>query len=119
MSSNASRLAFVVSLLLPKLLVAPEPLAASTLTVTNLGDSGAPGQLRTLMNLAALGDTIVIPAGTITLTGTVGENANVGGEPRPASSGFRAGGNAHDTGVTSKHQASRHLIRRLLGLRPA
>ena len=35
---------------------------AATLTVTDFGDSGAPGQLRTLINQAEPGDTIVIGA---------------------------------------------------------
>ncbi len=54
--------------------------SAATLTVTDLGDTGAPGQLRTLINAAAPGDTILIPAGTITLKGPAGEDANAGGD---------------------------------------
>ena len=53
---------------------------AAIRTVTDLGDNGAPGQLRTLMSAAAFGDTIIIPAGTITLTGASGENANASGD---------------------------------------
>ncbi len=43
------------------------PASAATLTVTDLGDTGAPGQLRTLIKTAAPGDTTIIPAGTINL----------------------------------------------------
>jgi predicted outer membrane repeat protein len=42
--------------------------AATTLTVTDCGDSFAAGQLRTLLMAAAPGDTILIPGCTITLT---------------------------------------------------
>jgi hypothetical protein len=56
------------------------PAAAATLSVTDLGDNGAPGQLRTLINAAAPGDTVVIPAGTITLTGVANEDANASGD---------------------------------------
>ena len=45
--------------------------SAATVTVTNCGDSGAPGQLRTLINnnnARAGGDVIEVPACTITLT---------------------------------------------------
>jgi len=49
---------------------APRPArAGTTLEVTDLGDSGAPGQLRTLIADAAPGATIVIPRGTIELRG--------------------------------------------------
>ena len=54
--------------------------AASVLVVSDLGDSGAPGQLRTLINAAAPGDTIVVPPGTIVLTGASGEDANAKGD---------------------------------------
>ncbi len=40
---------------------------ARAATVTDFGDSNAPGQLRTLIGAAAPGDTSVVPAGTITL----------------------------------------------------
>jgi predicted outer membrane repeat protein len=53
---------------------------AATLTVTNFGDSGAPGQLRTLINNAVAGDTIVIPPGTITLPLSLDEDANATGD---------------------------------------
>jgi hypothetical protein len=56
------------------------PAGAATFTVTDLGDDGSPGQLRVLMNAAAPGDAIVIPAGTITLTGAAGEDLNQGGD---------------------------------------
>lgn len=58
----------------------PKGARAGTLIVTDLGDSAAPGQLRTLINAAAPGDTIVIPAGTIALTGPAGEILNTGGD---------------------------------------
>ena len=54
--------------------------AATTHTVTDFGDNGAPGQLRTLISSAAFGDTIVIPAGTITLTGADREELNASGD---------------------------------------
>jgi hypothetical protein len=76
---------FLRSTILPAALLAvafalPCFASAATLTVTNLGDSHSPGQLRTLINAAAPGDTIVIPAGTITLTGAAGDNLNVSGD---------------------------------------
>ena len=58
-----------LGLLLTVALALPGPSTAATLTVTNFGDSGAPGQLRTLIGGAAAGDTIVIPPGTVTLAG--------------------------------------------------
>jgi hypothetical protein len=70
----------VPAALLAVLLVWVSPISAATLTVTDLGDSGAPGQLRALIDAAASGDTIVIPAGTITLTGAAGENVNASGD---------------------------------------
>jgi len=59
---------------------APRTSDAAVLVVTNLGDTGAPGQLRTLINAAAPGDTIVIPPGTIVLSGAPGEDANAKGD---------------------------------------
>jgi len=56
------------------------PTDASVLVVTSLGDTGAPGQLRTLINAAAPGDTIVVPPGTIVLSGPAGEDANLKGD---------------------------------------
>ena len=53
--------------LLATVIFFPSPAIAATLTVTDLGDSGAPGQLRTLINAAAPGDTTIMPAGTINL----------------------------------------------------
>jgi len=41
--------------------------AVRAATVTDFGDSNDPGQLRTLLNAAANGDSIAIPPGTITL----------------------------------------------------
>ena len=54
--------------------------AQVTHTVSDFGDNGGPGQLRTLINGAAAGDTIVIPAVIITLLGAPDENANAGGD---------------------------------------
>jgi hypothetical protein len=54
--------------------------AATTHTVTNFGDDGSAEQLRTLITAAAPGDTIVIPAGTITLQGASTENENASGD---------------------------------------
>jgi hypothetical protein len=62
------------------LLAAARPSAATVLIVTDLGDTGAPGQLRTLINGAAPGDTIVIPPGSIGLAGGPGEDANTAGD---------------------------------------
>ena len=65
------------------LVCAPESARAAILTVTDCGDTtpgGAPGQLRRLINDAAAGDTIAVPACTITLTGAAGEDANAGGD---------------------------------------
>jgi hypothetical protein len=61
----------------------PPITAADVLTVTDCGDTtpgGAPGQLRRLISEAATGDTIMVPACTIVLTGTSGEDANAGGD---------------------------------------
>lgn len=60
------RLVASVGLLLLAVAWSPASLAAAT--VTDLGDNGAAGQLRTLITGAASGDTIGIPPGTITLT---------------------------------------------------
>ena len=60
-------------------LVTAGPVWAATLTVTDFGDTAAPGQLRTLIHVANPGDTIVIPAGIIVLTG-VAEDNNVSGD---------------------------------------
>jgi hypothetical protein len=68
------RLSFVSRGLLTVLLLTPTLCAAAT--VTDCGDSGAPGQLRALINTAASGDTITLPACTITLTGADGEDNN-------------------------------------------
>jgi hypothetical protein len=61
----------------------PPGAGADVLTVTDCGDTtpgGAPGQLRRLITDAASGDTIVVPACTIVLTGGVAEDANAGGD---------------------------------------
>ena len=73
--------AILVGLLLG--LASSDPGAAAVLTVTDCGDTtpgGAPGQLRRLVNDAAPGDTIVVPACLITLTGAAGEDLNAGGD---------------------------------------
>ncbi len=80
MSWNMRRLIAIAAGLLSLGLMAPGPISAATLTVTDLGDRGAPGQLRTLINQAVSGDTIVIPPGTITLTGAANEDANASGD---------------------------------------
>lgn len=49
-------------------LVTPRPVSAAILSVTDCGDSRESGQLRTLIGAAASGDTVVIPACTITVT---------------------------------------------------
>src|SRR3954462_12551378 len=55
---------------------------ANTLTVTDCGDTtpggGAAGQLRRLIHDAGTGDTIVIPACTITLTGSGDDTGDQG-----------------------------------------
>jgi hypothetical protein len=59
------------------------PCQADVHTVTDLGDTtpgGAPGQLRRLIANATAGDTIMIPAGVITLAGPPGDDANGGGD---------------------------------------
>jgi hypothetical protein len=61
----------------------PSPGGAAIRPVTDLGDTtpdGAPGQLRIEITAAVSGDTIAIPAGTITLTGASGESANASGD---------------------------------------
>ena len=60
------------------LLAIPAP--AATFVVSDFGDSGAPGQLRSLINAAAAGDTILVPPATIVLTGAPGDNANASGD---------------------------------------
>lgn len=80
MAWSPVRLTGMAAVVLAVALLTPGPVGAATLIVTDLGDGGAPGQLRTLINQAAPGDTIVIPAGTITLTGAAGENANASGD---------------------------------------
>ena len=73
----------VLALLLSIGLTWPHPGVAAIRTVTALGDTtpgGTAGQLRFEITAAASGDTIVIPPGTITLTGASGENANASGD---------------------------------------
>ncbi len=80
MASQFLRSTLQPAALLAVALAIPRLASAVTLTVTDLGDSHSTGQLRALINAAAPGDTIVIPAGTITLTGPAGEDANAGGD---------------------------------------
>lgn len=83
MLSTRVHLSVVPMLVLVMALLCPRGIWAATLTVTDLGDTtpgGAPGQLRFEINAAAAGDTIVIPAGTITLTGAAGEDDNASGD---------------------------------------
>jgi hypothetical protein len=64
-------------------LMAPAASRAGTLTVTDCGDTtpgGTPGQLRRLINDAGPGDSIVIPACVITLTGAADDDANATGD---------------------------------------
>jgi hypothetical protein len=72
MSWKIERTAVLLTVFVALAMLFPRPAVAAILTVTDLGDSGAPGQLRTLINAAAPGDTIVIPSGTIRLIGQVG-----------------------------------------------
>jgi len=56
---------------------------AAVLTVTDCGDTtpgGGPGQFRRLITDATAGDTIVVPACLITLTGVDREDANASGD---------------------------------------
>jgi hypothetical protein len=69
-----------LSVLLVSTVMAAE---AAVLTVTDCGDTapgGAPGQLRRLINDAAPGDVIDVPACLIVATGALGEDANAGGD---------------------------------------
>ncbi len=83
MKIRARMLAVAVAMLLTLTLPGTPPASAATLTVTDCGDTtpgGGPGQLRTLITAAASGDTIVVPACTITLTGAAGDDANLTGD---------------------------------------
>ena len=60
-------------LLVCLLAAVPGTASAAVHVVSDFGDSGAAGQLRTLINGAAPGDTIVIPPGTIVLTAAGGD----------------------------------------------
>jgi hypothetical protein len=62
------------------LAVGAGPAAGAVRLVTSLGDTGASGQLRTEINLAEAGDVILVPAGTITLTGAAGNDDNTSGD---------------------------------------
>ena len=81
MLSTRIRLSVVPVLVLVMSLLYPRGVLAAIGIVTDLGDNGAPGQLRFEITAAASGDTIVIPAGTIMLTGSADEDANASGEP--------------------------------------
>ena len=73
----------LLALLLTIVLTWSSPGVGAIRTVTDLGDTtpgGAPGQLRFEITAAASGDTIVIPPGTITLTGAADEDANASGD---------------------------------------
>src|SRR5262245_13673865 len=70
----------VASIAVVLVLAAARTSGASVLVVTDFGDTGAPGQLRTLINAATPGDTIVVPPGTIVLSGAGGEDANASGD---------------------------------------
>jgi hypothetical protein len=66
-----------LALLTCLLAAAPGTAAAAVHVVSDFGDSGAAGQLRTLINAAAPGDTIVIPPGTIVLTALAGGDLDI------------------------------------------
>lgn len=66
-----------LSLLACLLATAPATATAAVHVVGDFGDSGAAGQLRTLINAAAPGDTIVIPPGTIVLTAAAGGDLDI------------------------------------------
>ncbi len=80
MKSNVLRFSLFVCAISGGFMAAPQMAGAATLVVSSLGDDGSPGQLRTLINAAAPGDTIVVPAGIIVLSGPAFENANAGGD---------------------------------------
>ena len=83
MAVISCRSAVLPALVLAFVFACPHYCLAVIRTVTDLGDTtpgGAPGQLRFEINAAAPGDTIVIPAGTITLAGEAGEDDNAGGD---------------------------------------
>lgn len=80
MSCKLRRTATQAGLAALSLLACGGLLIGATHVVTDFGDGRATGQLRTLMNAAAAGDTIMIPAGTITLRGAAGEDLNASGD---------------------------------------
>ncbi len=59
------------------LAAAAAPVEAAILTVTNCGDSGLSGQLRQVVTGAQAGDTVLLPACTITLGGTLTLDQNI------------------------------------------
>jgi hypothetical protein len=62
MPQSPFRLTVLLAPILATMFVYPHLISATTRTVTDFGDTGAPGQLRTPINAAAPDDTIVIPA---------------------------------------------------------
>jgi len=94
------RVAVLAVLLLSVAAVAPGGAGAAVLNVTDCGDTtpgGAPGQLRRLITDAADGDTILIPACIITLTGAANEDLNAGGDLDIAKSLTIRGAGSHAT----------------------
>src|SRR3954470_18535777 len=82
-SVRHQRRAILVSLAFSLLGPGAAAARAHTPTVTDGGDTtpgGAPGQLRRLMNDAVAGDTILVPACTISLFGSPGDDANQQGD---------------------------------------
>ena len=61
------RLRFACLILFAAALLTAQPAAAAIHVVTDLGDSGGPGQLRDIIAASVAGDTILVPAGTIVL----------------------------------------------------
>jgi hypothetical protein len=58
---------FTLAALLTLAMLGGQPVSAATLAVTDCGDTGGPGQLRTAIVAATPGDTITVPACVITL----------------------------------------------------
>jgi FG-GAP-like repeat len=75
-TTREGRAALVVGVVVAALVV-PHPVAATVYAVTNFGDTGGFGQLRTLVNAAVDGDVIFIPPGTITLTTVAGGTISI------------------------------------------
>jgi hypothetical protein len=80
---RGNQLAVLILLLFGLVSVDAGSAPAAVLTVTDCGDTtpgGAPGQLRRLITNAAPGDTILVPACIIRLTGAANEDFNAGGD---------------------------------------